>query len=57
MKLMIGLGIFIVGTFGGWIGSSMSNGNMFSLWSILLSTIGSLVGIWAGYKTAQYFGI
>lgn len=57
MKLMIFLGVTVVGTIGGWIGALMSHGNWLSAPSILLSTIGSFAGIWAGYKAAQYFGL
>jgi hypothetical protein len=54
MKLMIFLGIAVVGTLGSWLGSLLDHGNWFGLWSILLGTIGSFAGIWAGYKAAQY---
>lgn len=55
MKLMIFIGVMIFSTIGGWLGAMMSNGNWFSVWSILLSAIGAFVGIWAGFKAAQYF--
>ncbi|MEK7594840.1 MAG: hypothetical protein AAB436_04335 [Patescibacteria group bacterium] len=55
MKLMIFLGIGIFGTIGGWIGAAMSGGNWLSVWSILLSTVGSFFGIWIGYKVGQNF--
>jgi uncharacterized membrane protein YfcA len=54
MKLMIFLGISIVGTIGGWIGASLDHGNWFGLWSILLSGVGSIVGVFIGYKIATY---
>lgn len=57
MKLMIFLGILAGSTLGGWLGALMDHGNWFGGWSILLSTVGALVGIWAGYKTAQNLGI
>lgn len=55
MKLMISLGLLIGGTIGGWIGELMTKGNWFSMTSILLSGVGSIVGIWAGYKIAKKF--
>lgn len=55
MKLMITLGIAVVGTLGGWIGAALDHGNWFGAWSICLSTIGSFAGIWVGYKVGQYF--
>lgn len=56
MKISISLGVIIVGTIGGWLGALMDHGNWFGGWSLLLSCIGSLAGIWVGYKVYQYFG-
>ena len=56
MKLMIFLGVTVVGGIGSWIGALMSHNNYFSAASILLGAVGSLLGIWVGYKAAQYFG-
>jgi hypothetical protein len=50
MKKLIYLGIAIGGTLGGWLGSLLDHGNAIGGWSILGGTIGSLIGIWAGYK-------
>ena len=50
MKLMITTGIV-----GGWLGALMDGGNWLGGWSILLSGVGSLVGIWAGYKAGKYY--
>jgi uncharacterized membrane protein YeaQ/YmgE (transglycosylase-associated protein family) len=55
MKLFIFLGITIGGILGGWLGSIMDHGNGLGGWSILLSTIGSFVGLWAGYKAARNY--
>lgn len=55
MKLFITLGIVIGGTVGGWLGAAMTHGNWMSGLSLLLSTIGSLAGIWAGYKAARNY--
>ncbi len=55
MKLVIWLGIFIGGTVGGWLGAAMDHGNWFGAWSILLGTVGSFAGIWAGYKISQNY--
>jgi len=54
---MITIGILVGGTVGGWLGAAMSGGNWMSGWSILLSGIGSIAGIWAGYKLAKSSGI
>ena len=60
MKLMIFLGVTVGATIGGGIGNLFDHQSFFSLtnlggWTILLSTVGSFVGIWAGYKAGQYF--
>lgn len=54
MKLMIMLGVTVFGTIGSWIGALMTHGNWLSGWSIILGTVGSLAGIWTGYKAGQY---
>jgi hypothetical protein len=56
MKLMITAGVFVGGTVGGYIGALADNGNWLGGWSILLSGVGSLAGIWVAYKASQYFG-
>jgi uncharacterized membrane protein YeaQ/YmgE (transglycosylase-associated protein family) len=53
MKLFIFMGVTIGGLLGGWLGSMLDHGNGLGPWSLLLSTIGSFVGIWAGYKAAR----
>jgi hypothetical protein len=57
MKLMIMIGITVVGTLGGWLGSLMDHGNMFGIWGLALGTIGSFAGIYVGYKAGQYLGV
>jgi len=53
MKLMIWTGIILGGAIGGLAGAMLDGG--LGLWSVLLSTVGSLVGIWAGYKLAKAY--
>ena len=46
MKLMISIGIFAVGSLGGYLGSLIDGGSsLIGTWSLLLSIIGSFVGI------------
>ena len=52
---MILIGITVGGFVGGAVGAGLSHGNWLSGWSILLSTVGSFGGIWAGYKVGQNF--
>jgi hypothetical protein len=53
MKLLIFVGLTVGGLIGGWLGGMLDGGNSFGVWSILLSTVGSLAGIWVGYKAAR----
>lgn len=55
MKLMIGIGVIVGGLMGGWLGGLLDGGNMFGVWGILLGAVGSLIGIWAGYKIGQNY--
>lgn len=55
MKLMVWTGIIIGGIVGELIGAVLDHGNALGLWSISLSTIGSLAGIWAGYKIGKTY--
>lgn len=53
MKLMIWLGILIGSTVGGLLGALLDGG--LGAWSILLSTVGGLAGVWAGYKIGKAY--
>jgi hypothetical protein len=57
MKLMISIGIIIGATIGGGIGNWFDHKGFWSVnfggWSILMSTIGSFAGIWAGFKAGK----
>jgi uncharacterized protein YcfJ len=50
LKSYIWLGLGIGSVVGGLIGAWLDNGNVFGAWSIILGVLGSLGGIWAGYK-------
>jgi hypothetical protein len=53
MKLMIWIGITVGGLLGGWLGAVLDHGNSLGAFSIVLGTVGSLVGLWAGYKVGK----
>lgn len=55
MKALIWVGISVGGLVGGWIGSMLDHGNFLGAWGIVLGTVGSLVGIWAGIHFDGYF--
>jgi hypothetical protein len=52
-KGFIWLGLIIGGIIGGWLGSLMGGG-MLGWQGIAGNTVGSLVGIFIGYKCSQY---
>jgi hypothetical protein len=54
MKIMIWIGITIGGLVGGGIGMLIDHGNSLGAWSIILSIIGSLLGIWVAVKADGY---
>jgi hypothetical protein len=55
MKLMIWIGITVGGLVGSWLGALMDSNNYLGGWSILLGAVGSLVGIWAGFKIGKTY--
>lgn len=52
---MIWIGIAIGGTLGGILGGVFDHGSILGAWSIILSGIGSIVGLWAGYKIGKSY--
>ena len=46
------IGMIVGSTLGGWLPSLWGAGG-FSLISILLATVGGLLGIWIGYRIAN----
>lgn len=56
MKLFIWIGATVGGILGGWLGSVLDHGSMLGPWSIVLSSIGGVAGIWLGYKAYQNWG-
>ncbi len=49
-KTYIWIGIFAGGIAGGWLGGLIDHGNLLGTWSIIFSGVGSVVGVWLGYK-------
>jgi len=55
-KALIWIGVFIGSTAGGWFGALLGGGDWLSWQSILGTVFGSFLGIYAGFKAAQYIG-
>jgi hypothetical protein len=55
MKKLIYLGVTVGGTLFGWLGSLLDHGNWLGAWGIIGTLVGSLLGIWAGYKLGSYY--
>jgi len=51
-KKLIWIGAAMGSTLGGLL-PGMWHASMFSMWGLLFSTIGGLVGIWAGWKVGR----
>jgi hypothetical protein len=56
MKKMIYLGAFLGGIVGGYI-PSLWGASVFDLSSIFWGTLGTILGIWIGYKVGRYQGL
>ena len=54
MKAFIWAGIFLGGIIGGAMGMMLDHGNGLGMWTLLLSTVGSLAGIWLAVKANDY---
>ena len=54
MKIIMTISIILFGSVGGWIGEVMDHGNWLGGWGIILSTLGSFLGVWVGYKASKY---
>jgi hypothetical protein len=57
MKTMIWLGAGVGGTVGGCIPYFWGNYSFLSFSSLILSAIGGIIGIWAGYQLGKMFGV
>lgn len=55
MKTAIILGATLGSLILGYLGQLLDNGNWLGGWSILLSSLGSIVGLWVGYKLYKYY--
>ncbi len=51
-KTMIWIGLFVGSTIGGMI-PGLWGDNFLSMWSVLLTAVGGLIGIWAGFKLGE----
>lgn len=55
MKSLIWIGITVGGTLGGWLGSLLDHGSLLGAWGIIGSALGSIAGLWVGYKIAHAY--
>jgi len=51
-KISIWMGLFVGTTLGGMV-PDLWGADLFSGWSLLLSTAGGFAGIWAGYRLGR----
>ena len=56
MKTLIYTGIFAGSLMGGYL-PLLWGGSVFSMTSVLLGGVGSLLGVWVGFKTAKRLGL
>lgn len=56
MKKIIYLAIFVGSSAGGYL-PTLWGASFFSMQAILFSLVGAILGIWGGYKLAQFFGV
>jgi hypothetical protein len=54
-KALIWIGITVGSIVGGYLGGLLDHGNILGGWSIIGGTIGSILGIWAGYKLSRMY--
>jgi hypothetical protein len=52
-KPLIWIGLTIGSTLGGYL-PTLFGADPFSAWPILMSAVGGVLGVWAGYKLADY---
>jgi hypothetical protein len=52
-KSLIGFGLFLGSTVGGFVPSAWGDNNFLSPAGIFLTLVGGVVGVWAGYRIAQ----
>jgi uncharacterized membrane protein YeaQ/YmgE (transglycosylase-associated protein family) len=52
-KSLIGFGLLVGSTVGGFVPSLWGDNNMFSLAGFFFSFVGGVVGVWAGYRMGQ----
>lgn len=52
---MIWVGVAVGGSLGELGGGMLDHHHWLGIWAIILSTLGSLIGVWAGYKVAKYY--
>jgi uncharacterized membrane protein len=54
LKILIYIFASIGGLAGAYVPAIFGNNNMLSGWSLLCGFVGTIIGIWVGYKVGQY---
>jgi len=53
-KTLIWIGVFVGSTIGGTI-PTLLGADLFSIWGVIGSAVGGIVGIWLGIKMSDWF--
>ena len=56
MKSLMYMGAFVGSTIGGFV-PSLLGVSWLSVWGLVASGVGGILGVWAGYKVAARYGI
>lgn len=52
-RKLIWLGVAVGGTAGAYLPTLWGDADVFGVTSILMSAVGSIIGLWLGFKTAK----
>jgi uncharacterized membrane protein YeaQ/YmgE (transglycosylase-associated protein family) len=55
MKILVYTGLTIGSVVGTWLGSLIDHDPLFGPWSLMVGTVGALIGIWVAYKIGKNY--